>query len=139
MTQPLLVAALVLAADRYSKAAVNERLHSGRVLSVGSCLRIHYVVTRFETRRLLQSPTSLAVIWSATAALLAMAVHSGMFFQSPAAQMGLAAALAGSGSNFYDRLRHGAVIDFLDLGWWPVSNLADIALAAGIIVALRFL
>jgi signal peptidase II len=139
VTQPLVIAALVLAADRYSKAAVSERLRSGRVLSVGSCLRIHYVLTRFKTRGLAQSPTSLAVIWIATAGLLALTAHWGMFFRSPAAQMGLAAALAGSGSNLYDRLRHGAVIDFLDLGWWPVSNLADIALVAGVIVALRFL
>jgi Signal peptidase (SPase) II len=49
------------------------------------------------------------------------------------------AALAGSGSNLYDRLRHGAVIDFLDLGWWPASNLADIAIVLGVIVSLRFL
>jgi signal peptidase II len=139
VTQPLVIAALVLAADRYSKAAVSGRPRSGRVLSVGSCLRIHYVLTRFKTRGLAQSPTSLVVVWIATAALLALAAHSGMFFRSPAAQMGLAAALAGSGSNLYDRLRHGAVIDFLDLGWWPVSNLADIALVAGVIVALRFL
>ncbi len=139
MTEQLLVGALVLAADRYSKAAVGERLRAGRVLSVGSCLRIHYVLTRFKTRGLLQSPTSLAVVWTATAALLALTTHWGLFFRSPAAQMGLAAALAGSGSNLYDRLRHRAVIDFLDVGWWPVSNLADIALVSGVIVALGFL
>ncbi len=139
MTQQLLVAAVVFAADRYSKAAVSERLRSGRVLSVGPCLRIHYVVTRFKARGLLQSPTSQAAIWTVTAALLVMAAHLGSFFRSPAAQMGLAAALAGSGSNLYDRLRHGTVIDFLDLGWWPVSNLADIALVGGVIVALCFL
>ena len=139
MTQQLFIGAVVLAADRYSKAAVSERLRSGRVLRVGPCLRIRYVLTRFKTRGLAQSPTSLAIVWTATAALLAMTAHLGLFFQSPAAQMGLAAALAGSGSNLYDRLRHGAVIDFLDVGWWPVSNLADIALVAGVIVALRFL
>ncbi len=139
MTQQLVIGALVLAADRYSKAAVSQRLRSGRVLRAGPCLRIHYVLTRFKTRGLGQSPTSLAVIWTATATLLAVTAHLGMFFQSPAAQMGLAAALAGSGSNLYDRLRRGAVIDFLDVGWWPASNVADIALVAGVIVALRFL
>jgi signal peptidase II len=79
------------------------------------------------------------IIWTAAAAVLGIAAHSGMFFRSSVAGMGLAAALAGSGSNLYDRLRHGAVIDFLDVGWWPVSNLADIALVAGVIAALRFL
>ena len=131
-----MIAGLVLAADRYSKAAVSGRLRSGRVLSVGPCLRIHYVLTRFKTRGLLQNPTALAIVWTATAVLLAMAAHLDMFFRSPTAQMGLAAALAGSASNLYDRLRHEAVVDFLDLGWWPVSNLADIALVGGVIVAL---
>jgi signal peptidase II len=139
VTRELLVAALVLAADRCSKAAVSERLRSGRVVSVGPCLRVRYVVTRFKAGGVLQSPSSLAVIWAATAALLVIAAHLGMFFRSPAAQMGLAAALAGSGSNLYDRLRHRAVVDFLDLGWWPVSNLADVALVGGVIAALCFL
>jgi len=127
---------MVLAADRYSKAAVSERLCSGRVLSVGPCLRLRYVLTRFRTRGLLHGPAVLLVIWIATAAVLALAAHSGMFFRSPAAEMGLAAALAGSGSNLYDRSRHGAVVDFLDLGWWPTFNLADIALVVGLVVAL---
>jgi signal peptidase II len=139
MTQQLVVAALVVAADRYSKAVVRERLCSGGVLSLGPCLRIRYVLTRFPTSGFVHSPIWLALVWTAAAALLAMAAHSGMFFRFPAAQMGLAAALSGSGGNLYDRLRHGAVIDFLDLGWWPVSNFADIALVVGVIVALCFL
>jgi signal peptidase II len=53
--------------------------------------------------------------------------------------MGLAAAFAGSASNLYDRLQNGVVIDFLDLGWWPASNVADVALVLGVAVALRFL
>jgi signal peptidase II len=139
MTEQLAIAGLVLAADRYSKAAVSERLSSGRVLSVGPCLRVRYVLTRFRARGFLHDPTLLVTIWTAAAAVLAIAAHSGMFFRSPAAEAGLAAALAGSGSNLYDRLRHGAVVDFLDLGWWPAFNLADATLVTGIVVALVFI
>ncbi len=131
-----MIAGLVLAADRYSKAAVSERLCSGRVFSLGPCLRLRYVLTRFRTRGLLHSPTLLVVIWTVAAAGLAIAAHSGMFFRSFAAQTGLAVALAGSASNLYDRLRHGVTVDFLDLGWWPTFNVADMALVAGIVVAL---
>jgi signal peptidase II len=81
----------------------------------------------------------LLLVWIAAAAVLALAAHSGMFFRFPAAQMGLAAALAGSGSNLYDRVRRGTTVDFLEFGWWPTSNLADIALVGGAIVALCFL
>ena len=47
--------------------------------------------------------------------------------------MGLGLALGGAGSNVLDQLRRGAVVDFLDLGWWPVFNLADAAIVAGVI------
>lgn len=36
--------------------------------------------------------------------------------------------LGGAASNLADRFRLGAVIDFIDLGFWPVFNIADIAL-----------
>ena len=138
MTEQLVIAGLVLAADRYSKAAVSERLCAGKVFSVGPCLRVRYVLTRFRTHGLLHGPTLLVVVWIATAVVLALAAHSGMFFRSAAGQMGVAVALAGSASNLYDRLRHGATVDFLDFRWWPAFNLADVALVAGIVVALCF-
>jgi signal peptidase II len=47
-------------------------------------------------------------------------------------QVGLSAALGGATSNLIDRFRHGAVIDFIDLGFWPVFNLADVAIVFGL-------
>jgi signal peptidase II len=139
LVQPILVAAFVIAADRSSKTAAANLLGSGKVLTIGNGLRIRCVVTRFRNRGFLDRPAMLLLVWAAALAIIALAISSGMFFQRPLAQMGLAAALAGSASNFYDRWRHGTVIDFLDLGWWPVSNLADIALVLGIAIALRFI
>ena len=34
-------------------------------------------------------------------------------------------------SNIHDQLSRGAVLDFLELGWWPVFNLADVAITLG--------
>jgi lipoprotein signal peptidase len=139
LMQSLLLAAFVIAADRCTKAAASTLLATGRVLSVGAGLRIRCVVTRFQNRGLLDRPPMLALIWVVSLATVMLATSSGLFFQRPAAQMGLAAAFAGSASNLYDRLQNGATIDFLDLGWWPASNLADVALVLGVAVALRFL
>ena len=139
LLQPMLLAAFVIAADRCTKAAAGTLLSTGRVLSVGVGLRIRCVVTRFRNRGLLDRPGMLLLVWAAPLAIVMLATSSGIFFQRPAAQMGLAAAFAGSASNLYDRLRKGAVIDFLDLGWWPASNFADVALVLGVAVALRFL
>lgn len=40
------------------------------------------------------------------------------------------------GNNAIDRVRIGAVIDFIDVKWWPVFNVADscITIAAGILI-----
>ncbi|MGO9402939.1 MAG: signal peptidase II [Terriglobales bacterium] len=131
--------AFVIAADRCSKAAAGTLLGSGRVLSVGGGLRIRCIMTRFQNRGVLERPGALLLLWAAAVAIVMIATRSGLFFQRAAAQMGLAAAFSGAASNLYDRLRHGAVIDFLDIGWWPASNLADIALVLGVAVALRFI
>jgi signal peptidase II len=48
---------------------------------------------------------------------------------------GIAAALAGASGNLADRVIHGAVVDFVALGRWPVFNLADVAIVAGAVVA----
>lgn len=40
--------------------------------------------------------------------------------------------LGGTLGNSLDRIRLGWVVDFLDLGWWPVFNVADIGISVGI-------
>ena len=39
-------------------------------------------------------------------------------------------------SNMLDRYYHGFVIDFIDLGFWPVFNLSDALITLGTIVVL---
>jgi signal peptidase II len=42
--------------------------------------------------------------------------------------------LGGAVGNMTDRLlrhHHGAVVDFIDLQWWPVFNVADMAIVVG--------
>ena len=58
------------------------------------------------------------------------------FAAAPWAQAGLGAALGGVSGNVCDRLRRGAVIDFVDLRFWPVFNLADAAIVGGAATAL---
>lgn len=40
--------------------------------------------------------------------------------------------LGGAFSNLFDRIFLGFVIDYIDLRWWPVFNLADSAITTGI-------
>lgn len=44
--------------------------------------------------------------------------------------------LSGALSNIMDRLSFGCVIDFIDLKFWPVFNLADVFITIGAIIIL---
>ena len=68
--------------------------------------------------------------------IIVVALRSGQLFQPLVAQIGLGSAIGGATSNLYDRIRRGAIIDFIDVGWWPVFNLADVAITLGVIMAL---
>lgn len=54
--------------------------------------------------------------------------------------LGLALVVGGSLGNIIDRLRQGAVTDFIDVFWgmwhWPAFNLADIAITTGAALVL---
>jgi signal peptidase II len=61
--------------------------------------------------------------------------RSGSWFHSQASLIGLGIAFAGAAGNLLDILRHRFVIDFIDLGWWPVFNLADVGIVGGLLLA----
>ena len=56
-------------------------------------------------------------------------------------RLSLGLQLGGAIGNLVDRLRSGTVVDFIDIGPWPVFNLADSAIVVGItilVMALTF-
>ena len=62
--------------------------------------------------------------------VLGVAAFRGMFSSNVIAGL----VLGGAAANVGDRLIGGTVVDFLDLGWWPSFNLADVALVSGCVL-----
>jgi signal peptidase II len=77
----------------------------------------------------------LAAVWLAAVASAALFHHTGEWFQSPIERAGIGVALGGAAGNLLDILRRHYVIDFIDVRWWPVFNLADLAIVAGLLAA----
>ena len=50
----------------------------------------------------------------------------------PMLRLALGLQLGGAVGNLIDRLRHGAVVDFIDVGPWPTFNVADSSIVVGI-------
>ena len=47
--------------------------------------------------------------------------------------------LGGALGNVIDRLTRGYVVDFVDIGFWPIFNLADLAIVVGVLVLAHHL
>ncbi len=135
----LVVAILVLVSDIITKALVTMRVTEGQSMRVGRWLSIRHVVNRGRSQQSIQHPQISTFILAAAMCGLYYIARQGYFFQRPAAQAGLGAAIGGAIGNLYDRLRSGSVIDFIDFGWWPVFNIADIGITLGAIISLIFM
>jgi lipoprotein signal peptidase len=55
---------------------------------------------------------------------------------SKTSSWGLVLIISGGLSNTLDRLQHGCVIDFIDLKFWPLFNLADTFIVIGAIMII---
>jgi signal peptidase II len=70
-------------------------------------------------------------------ALIALTLLSALFYNDarwadrPRVQGALALLAGGAVGNLIDRIRLGAVVDYLDLHIWPVFNVADLAVTTG--------
>jgi len=131
----LVAGSVVLFLDQWSKRVMELRAGQG-VVSVGSVMRIR----RARNARELYSSNSvrvaLVLLWLAALVSGSILHRTGALLQSHTAMLGLGAALGGAAGNLYDILRRRSVVDFIDLGWWPVFNLADVAIVCGLVLAL---
>jgi signal peptidase II len=130
-------AGLLLAADQATKSlALRRRPESPAASPRGIVLR------RFLNRRGCGGEVAtrhpLLALWVLELVALLCLVESGLLFRGVVAQMSLGAALGGAGGNLLDRVRRGAVVDFIDLRVWPVFNVADAAIVVGAALAMIF-
>lgn len=140
-TRWLLVGALgVLVADQLTKALIVAALDEGSRSSIdlfGSLQLVHLRNTGFAFSTgqglgpllTLLVPVIVAVLWRSRDRL------GGTF-----ASLALGATIGGAIGNLADRVvrspgwGRGGVVDWIDVGFWPVFNLADAAIVVGVAV-----
>jgi signal peptidase II len=127
-----LAAGLILASDRISKFLVMRHMTEGQSIPLlPPLLYVTYVQNRGAAFGFLQGQT---VLLSAIALLCLLFISTQwkkIMAKSPFVRCGVVIALMGAIGNLIDRLRWGAVIDFVDIRIF-VFNVADTAIVAGV-------
>ena len=129
------VALAVTAADQLTKAWALRALDDGPVHVFGT-LRLSL---SFNTGAAFGLARGLVPLLIGLGILLVVALVGlgRSMTKTLAGTLALGLVLGGAFGNLGDRLfRHhgGAVVDFIDLQWWPVFNLADAAITCGVLL-----
>lgn len=139
----LALAGLVLLLDQASKLWVLSAFRFGEVRPVTDFFNLVLVFNSGAAFSFLAGAGGWQK-WFFVVLALAISVWLAVMIRRHAAErllpLALALVLGGALGNVIDRLRLGAVVDFLDFhlaGWhWPAFNLADSAITIGVILLL---
>lgn len=128
--------ACVVAADQITKALVTSSLRRGEERDlIGSAIKL--VDARNSGVAFGQLQDGGAIVSAViAAAVLAMLVYFTRHAARPWIWLPTGLLLGGALGNIVDRVRGGAVVDFLKLPHWPPFNVADSAITIGVVVLL---
>ena len=126
------VVAVVLAADQASKSWAVAALGDGRTIPVFWTLELDLALN--SGMSFSQGEGLTGWITVAGVVLVVGLVWWSRGITGALMAVGAASLIGGACGNLADRLfrdHGGAVVDFIDLQWWPVFNVADIAVFVG--------
>ncbi|MBI2856231.1 MAG: signal peptidase II [Chloroflexi bacterium] len=129
---PLLVLIAILAADQVSKWLVTLTLGPGESVPESGFFRFTYVTNSGSAFGLFPNQTLFLVLASFVGIVILLVFYRTHSVSSAPIQISLGLQLGGAIGNLIDRIRVGYVVDFLDVGAWPVFNIADSAIVVGL-------
>jgi signal peptidase II len=130
-----LVMAAVIALDQGTKALVRSSVAIGDRDGVFPGVEVVHVRNEgVAFSRFSSGGTVVAVIVGA--ALLALVAYFVTHLDKPLVWLPTGMLLGGALGNVIDRIRDGAVTDFIKLPAWPAFNVADISITLGVLVLL---
>lgn len=125
----------VVALDQVTKTWAVNALDDGRTIHVAWTLQF---ALGFNSGMAFSKATGLGPFIGIVATLAIVFILASLRkADSPSSALGMALVAAGAAGNVIDRLFRGdawfrgSVVDFIDLQWWPVFNVADSAITVG--------
>ncbi len=134
-----LVAAIVVALDQLSKYLVRANMVLGQSVPEHGFFRFNYGTNTGGVFGLFANQTFLITVAAVIAVVVIVLYSHHKMAQSMLVKVSLGMILGGSIGNLIDRIRFGAVTDFIDVGAWPVFNLADSAIDVGVVLLIIYI
>jgi signal peptidase II len=130
----LQLAALVLALDQLTKFVVRQTLEWHQSWPFHGFFRFTHVQNTGSAFGLFQGQNLPLLIVSLVGVVVLAYIYRSQKRPGLLMRTSIALMLGGAIGNLLDRIMQGHVTDFIDIGPWPVFNLADSAIVVGLIV-----
>jgi len=139
-TLPLfLIALTVIGVDQLSKYLVRANMELGQSIPSEGLVRLTYTTNTGGAFGLFANQTFLLALAAVVAITVLVLYLRYLPRGSTLLKVGLGLDLGGAIGNLIDRVRLGKVTDFIDIGAWPVFNLADSAIVVGTFLIAYYL
>lgn len=130
------LAFVILVLDQLTKFLISSNFQVGQSLPAEGFLRLTYVQNTGAAFGIFAGNTVVLAIVSGIVLVLlgifSFNLHRLAFGDTIIASVALGLMIGGALGNLIDRLVLGYVVDFIDIGPWPVFNLADSAVVVGV-------
>jgi signal peptidase II len=130
----LLTVPTVLALDQLTKYVVKTNLRLGESWPREGLVRITHGTNTGTAFGLFPDQTFLLIIASIIAIGFLVYFYKAHALPSPVLRLAIGLQLGGAFGNLLDRVTVGAVVDFIDIGWWPIFNIADSSIVVGMTI-----
>jgi signal peptidase II len=139
-----LIAGVIVVLDQIIKAIVVHSMQMGSSINIlGSVVRLTRTQNSGAAFGLFKDGRVAFIIVSAVASLAIILLRREIAKMRSREQMSFGLILGGAVGNLVDRVRVGAVVDFLDIGVgsarWPAFNVADSAITIGVSILAFYL
>ncbi|MDA0989042.1 MAG: signal peptidase II [Chloroflexi bacterium] len=129
----LVIMIATLMADQVTKALIVLTLSPGQSVPNSGLFRLTYVTNSGSAFGLFPNQTLFLILASFVGIGVLLLFYRTHPVSSTILRLSLGLQLGGAIGNLVDRARLGYVVDFIDVGAWPVFNLADSAIVVGLI------
>lgn len=132
----LVVALVVVVLDQLTKTWVSTSLAEGGWWSplpgLWRVFRITHITNSGAAFGMFPDQGEFFIIIAVVVALAIVLYYRYLPTGNWLVRLSLGLQLGGAIGNLLDRIRFGHVVDFVDIGFWPIFNVADLAIVTGV-------
>ncbi len=139
----LLIGATIFTLDRITKLLVLQNLAEyeswAPIPALARLVRITHITNSGAAFGLFEKSGNIFMVVAILVAL-AIVYYVSTYPSLPGlVQFSLGLQLGGALGNMWDRIAFGSVVDFVDIGFWPIFNVADSSIVIGVLILMFWL